>query len=132
MQTFWGTPLALLPSAILLNWVVQLRVSGVFAARRQHEAGASLVDRARLLRKAALASGFSVAGSGLAALTSGVCVVFRVPGQMPLLAMQTLALIAMIVTAAALSVEGSVALRALADDCEGAAKTARGADDGSD
>ena len=50
MQTFWGTPLALLPSALLLNWVVQLRVAALFRARREGEAGADVMARARLLR----------------------------------------------------------------------------------
>ena len=48
-------------------------------------------------------------------LTSGVCVVFRVAGLLPLLAMQTLAFLAMIFTAAALTVEISAALRELTD-----------------
>ncbi|MCA9578035.1 MAG: hypothetical protein H6726_00935 [Sandaracinaceae bacterium] len=115
MQTFWGTPLALLPSALLLNWVVQLRVAALFRARREGEAGADVMARARLLRKAWLASGFAVSASALAALTSGVCVVFRVAGQMPLLAMQALALLAMIFTSAAAAVEGSAALRAVVE-----------------
>ena len=114
MQTFWGAPLALLPSAILLNWLVQQRVAAMFAAPRT--GGASgWVERARLLRKATLASGFAIAGSGFAALTSGACMVLRVAGILPLLAMQTLALLAMIVTAAVLTVEGSAALRELSD-----------------
>jgi hypothetical protein len=114
IQTFWGTPLALLPSAILLHWLVQLRVSAVLSSPRAGTASGSL-ERARLLRKATLACGFAIAGSGFAALTSGVCVVFRVAGLLPLLAMQTVALLAMIFTAAALTVESSAALRELTE-----------------
>lgn len=123
MQTFWGTPLALLPSAILLSWLVHQRVAAMVSTPRP-EGTAGWVERARLLRKAALASGFAIAGAGLAALTSGVCVVFRVAGLLPLLAMQTLAFLAMIFTAAALTVESSAALRELTDQA-----AVRGGDD---
>lgn len=116
MQTFWGTPLALLPSAILLTWIVQLRVTGLLSPGPGAPLGASTAERARVLNKASLAAGFAVACSGLAALTSGVCVVYRLAGLMPLLAMQSLALAAIVFAGAALTVETSVALRALTGD----------------
>jgi hypothetical protein len=114
MQTFWGTPLALLPSAILLNWVVQQRIAALCASPSPDPS--TLRARSVSLRKASLASGFAVAGSALAALTSGAFVVFRVSGQMPLLAMQTLVLIGLLVAAARVTVDGHVALAELVDD----------------
>ena len=108
LQTFYGTPLALLPSAILLTWLVQQRLADVLGRPRTPEADA----RAELIRKAALAAGFAIATSALAALVAGACVVFRVAGQVPLLAMQTLALLAMVVAAAMLTVEVGASVRA--------------------
>ena len=124
MQTFWGTPLALLPSAILLNWVVQQRVTALCASHGSATDPSAFAERAASLRKASLAIGFAVAASALAALTSGVCVVFRVPGQMPLLAMQTLVLLSMIVAAALVTVDSNAALRELVEDTVQDAKPA--------
>ena len=54
MQTFWGTPLALLPSAILLTWIVQLRVTGLLSPGPGATLGTSAAERARVLNKASL------------------------------------------------------------------------------
>ena len=108
LQTFYGTPLALLPSAILLGWLVQQRLADVLGRPRSPESDA----RAELIRKAGLAAGFAIASSALAAMVAGACIVFRLAGQVPLLGMQSLALLAMVFAAALLAVEVSAAIGA--------------------
>ena len=108
LQTFYGTPLALLPSAILLGWLVQQRLADVLGRPRSPESDA----RAELIRTAGLAAGFAIASSALAAMVAGACIVFRLAGQVPLLGMQSLALLAMVFAAALLAVEVSAAIGA--------------------